>query len=60
MPTTLRNVRLIVGNTDLLWIIPLTLCLHAVQLGYGECACRVNARVVQTQATQTIASAEAP
>lgn len=59
MPTTLRNVRLIVGATDLLWIIPLTLCLPALQFGLGEWAYRVNRRVEQTQATNTIASTEA-
>ncbi|MDX2354680.1 hypothetical protein [Stutzerimonas xanthomarina] len=59
MPTTLRNVRLIVRDTDLLWIIPLTLCLPAAQLGLGEWAYRVSRRVERTQATNTIASMEA-
>lgn len=59
MPTTLRNVGLIVGDTALRWIIPLTLCLPALQLGLGEWAYRVSRRVERTQATNTIASTEA-
>ncbi len=59
MPGTLGNVRLIVRGTDLLWMIPLTLCLPALQLGLGEWVYRLSARVVRIQAAQTTASVEA-
>lgn len=59
MPTALRNLGLILVGTDLLWMVPLTLCLPALQLGLGEWVYRLSMRIARTQTTQTIASLEA-
>jgi hypothetical protein len=56
---TARNALTIIEGTDLRWLIPLTLCLPALQLGLGEWAHRLSSPSRQTQGDRTIASAGA-
>ena len=50
---------LIIGASSLRWVIPSTFCLPILQLGLGEWAYRVTARVAHPQGVRTIASTEA-
>jgi hypothetical protein len=54
-----RNALAIIGGTDLSWLIPLTLCLPALQLGLGELACRLSQPSPETLGDRTISPAGA-
>jgi hypothetical protein len=55
----LKTALLIIRTTALKWLIPVTLCLPILQLGLGEWAYRLSARVGKTNAPLTFASKEA-